>query len=905
VSRDTSSTRDRPLVLPFEQIGAEALPRVGGKAANLGELAGAGFPVPTGFCVTTAAFDAFIAGAGDLGVAFDALGDLDGKDAEAARRAAEQMRARLELAPLPAEVGACVLAAWSALDTGAAYAVRSSATAEDLPGASFAGQQDTFLNVRGSDALLDAVRRCWVSLFTDRAVLYRARGGHGHRAVKLAVVVQRMVLPEVSGILFTADPVNGRRGTVSIDAGYGLGEALVSGLVNADLYRVDAQSGALLEVRVGDKALAIRPRPEGGTVQEPVPEALRAARVLDDAAVAALVALGKRVEAHYGRPQDIEWCSEGGRYFVVQARPITSLYPLPEPAPRDAGLHAYASFGHFQMMTDPMPRAAIEVWRLLLSFGGAAADGSVPESTAVKSAGSRIYLDLTALLRHPLFGRVFPGIITHVYEAMGRGLSGVRERPEFRLGGASWAATGALAAFALPVALRLCARLLFVDPDALRHDVEAFTEAVLDDARRRLREAAPGAERLREARRVLVATFPRVFTRVPPAIAAGIVSQRLLVALAERGLISASPDDLSALERGLPGNVTTEMDLAVGDLADRARYHPELVAALRRKPFTEALALAPSLEGGPAFADSWRAFLQRYGMRGPGEIDVSRPRYVDEPAPLVGAILGNLTVASAERAYGAHRQRHLALANEADAAGERLVAAARQGPGGLLRARLVRRLVRLARAGSGLREHPKFLLVGLLGQVRDVFRDVGAQLVQRGSFERPGDVYLFDSHELIAALEAASAPDLRLKVAARRAQLAADAQRSPPFVMASDGEIPALAARSDIPDDALPGTAASGGVVEGTARVVLDPAREVLQHGEILVAPHTDPGWTPLFIHAAGLVTEVGGLMTHGSVVAREYGIPAVVSVAGATRRIVTGQRIRVDGTRGFVELLS
>jgi phosphohistidine swiveling domain-containing protein len=924
-----------PLVLPFEGISSVDLPRVGGKAANLGELTRAGFPVPPGFCVSTLAFDAFLAGRPELDAAYESLEALDGKDVDLARRAAEQMRAALTHVPTPAAVEHAVLAAWNALDPAAAYAVRSSATAEDLPGASFAGQHDTFLNVRGSDALLDALRRCWLSLFTDRAVLYRARGGFGQRAVKLAVVIQRMLRPELSGILFTADPVSGHRGTVSIDAGYGLGEALVSGLVNADLYRVDKASGALLEVRVGDKALAIWPLLEGGTRQEALSDELRHARVLDAAAVSALVALGKNIEAHYGEPQDIEWCSERGQLFVVQARPITSLYPLPEPRPSDPDLHVYGSFGHFQMMIDPLPPVSIEAWRLLLSFGKDEPHVSPREARAVTEAGSRIYLDLTGLLRQPLLGRVFPLFLSHMYEALGRGLMAVSERPEFRRGKSSWAAARAIASFLVPLLTRLLMRLAFADPDALRPEVEAFGERVVAEMRRRLQAAAPGAERLREARRVLVATFPRVFTRVPPSIAAGIVSQRLLVVLAEHRVIEASREDLSLLERGLPGNITTEMDLAVADLVDRVRAAPELAELLRTRPIAAALELAPTLEGGPAFAEAWHAFLQRYGMRGPGEIDLGRPRYIDDPAPLVSVILGGLGLVDArartdasslgerpvdgrpvdgrpvderpmvEHGAGAHRVHHATLARDAGAAALRLDAAARRGFWGPLRAPLVRRLVRLARAGSGLREHPKFLLVRIFGLVRAALREAGARLVERGSLSQVDDVYLFRFEELCAALEAPTPLDLRSAAAERRARLAADAQRSPPFVMTSDGEVPTLAARTDIPANALSGTAASSGVVEGPARVVLDPAREVLQRGEILVAPHTDPGWTPLFVHAAGLVTEVGGLMTHGSVVAREYGIPAVVSVSGATQRIVTGQRIRVDGTRGFVELLS
>ncbi|MCY1078652.1 phosphoenolpyruvate synthase [Archangium lansingense] len=901
----TSGTE--PLTLPFEHISAADLPSVGGKGANLGEMARAGFPVPPGFCVTTAAFDAFLTGCGELQTLYASLDALDGKDIEAARRAAESTRAALSRAPLPPAVADAVLGAWRNLGAEASWAVRSSATAEDLPDASFAGQQDTYLNIRGADALLDAVRRCWVSLFTDRAVLYRAKSGFGHRGVKLSVVIQRMVLPEVSGILFTADPITGRRGTVSIDAGFGLGEALVSGLINADLYKVDKATGELLEVQVGDKALAIRPKPEGGTWEERLSEDTRRARALDDAALRELVAMGVRIEKHYGKPQDIEWCIEAGKLYVVQTRPITSLYPLPEPAPDDEGLHVYASFGHFQMMTDAMPPLAIQVWKLLLPFDRTplATPDAPAESRAATIAGSRIYLDTTPMLRHPVLGRVIRSVLGHVYEDLGRGLSTLASRPAFQRGAHSGRARmRVVGRFFLPIIARVLARLFVMEPSQLRPRVESYIESRVAETRARLAAATPGGARLREARRVLSELLSQAFTHLMPNILSGVIANRLLVNLVRRGVLGGTEEDLSALERGLPGNVTTEMDLAVGDLTDRVRPYPALAALLRSRPATEALAAARDVEGGPAFLEAWRAFLERYGMRGPGEVDLSRPRYQDEPAPLIAAIVGGLGPASAGRSAGEHRAHHAALAAKAEAASERLVTASRRGLTGGMRAGLARRWVRLARAGMGLREHPKFLLVRVLALVRDAVREAGALLVQRGALSSVDEVYLFRFEELIAALEATQAPDLRALVEERRATLQRNAKRAPPFVMASDGEIPSLAAREDVPPGALSGTAASAGVVEGLARVVLDPASEVLHAGEILVAPHTDPGWTPLFVHAAGLVTEVGGLMTHGSVVAREYGIPAVVSVAGATQRIRTGQRIRVDGTRGFVEVL-
>ena len=896
-----------PLILPFERIRAADLLRVGGKGANLGEMARAGFPVPPGFCVTTAAFDAFLEGCEGLEGLHAALEALDGQDVEAARRVAGSTRDVLGRVPLPPAVAEAVLGAWRDLGPEAAWAVRSSATAEDLPDASFAGQQDTYLNIRGAEALLDAVRRCWVSLFTDRAVLYRARSGFGHRGVKLSVVIQRMVLPEVSGILFTADPVTGRRGTVSIDAGFGLGEALVSGLVNADLYKVDKESGALLEVRVGDKALAIRPRPEGGTFEEPLDETQRRARVLDDAAVRELTALGLRIEAHYGAPQDIEWCIEAGRLYVVQARPITSLYPLPVPAPEDEGLHVYMSFGHVQMMTDPMPPLALQVWRLMFPFGKppSAGPGQAPvESQITATAAHRMYLDVTPLLRHPVLRRGVRGVLGYVYEDMRRGMDVLMSRPAFQRGASVGRASSWTAGRFLLLTLgRVLSRLFFADPAQLLPRVEAFGEARFVTMRDRLAAAPVGAGRLREARRVVSELLASLLV-LPPSIAVGFLARTLLGRLSQRGVLGGTPEDIDALERGLPGNVTTEMDLAVGDLADRVRPHPALAELLRSRPAPEALVAARDVEGGPAFLEAWKAFLARYGMRGPGEIDVSRPRYKDAPASLLAAVLGGAGPATAGRVPGAHRAHHEALAAKAEAATERIIAASRRGLTGGLRARLARRLARLARAGSGLREHPKFVLIRVFDLVRGAMLEAGGLLVQRGALMTAEDVFLFRFEELIAALEASPMTDLKVLAGERRASLQRDARRAPPFMMASDGEIPPLAAREDLPPGALSGTAASAGVVEGRVRVVLDPAHEVLHAGEILVAPHTDPGWTPLFVHAAGLVTEVGGLMTHGSVVAREYGIPAVVSVAGATRRLRTGQRIRVDGTRGCVEVL-
>jgi pyruvate,water dikinase len=493
-------------------------------------------------------------------------------------------------------------------------------------------------------------------------------------------------------------------------------------------------------------------------------------------------------------------------------------------------------------------------------------------------------------------------LLSRVYPDLGEGIAALTRKvssdPDGRRGRAK---LKTLLGYLVPVLSRVAFRLLFTDPARLKPNADAFTERQVAAARARISSATPGAPRLREARQLLSELFRRAFLNLAPSIPVGLIASELVRRLAQVSADEHTLSDLAALERGLPGNVTTEMDLVMGDVIDRVRPYPAVLELLRTRPPGEALAAAASLEGGAAFLQAWNEFIDRYGMRGPGEVDLSRPRYKDDPAPLIATLLGS---SGSARALGEHRARHAALTAEADAATERLVANARRGRFGAVRARVLRRLIRTARAGFGLREHPKFLLVRVLDLVRDVVREAGATLAGRGSLDAADDVFFFSFEEVLIALEASSVKDLRAVVLERRASLRRDAQRSAPFVVASDGEIPALAARTNLPPGAMAGTAASAGVVEGLARVVLDPAAEVLHDGEILVAPHTDPGWTPLFVHAAGLVTEVGGLITHGSVVAREYGIPAVVSVAKATERIRTGQRIRVDGTRGVVEIL-
>jgi phosphoenolpyruvate synthase/pyruvate phosphate dikinase len=372
-------------VLDFQEIDRTQVAVVGGKGAHLGELSRIqGIHVPPGFCVTTGAFLRIVAEAPSLGERLDRLSRLEPDNREAIRALGAEIRGTLEAVAVPGDIAAAITGALARLGEQAAYAVRSSATAEDLPTASFAGQQDTFLNVVGAAEVLRHVGRCWASLFTERAVTYRLRNGIDHRQVRMAVVVQRMVFAEAAGVLFTADPVTGNRRVASVEAGFGLGEALVAGRVSADVYRV--RDGGVVARTIGAKRLAMLPSPAGGTRERDVEPELREQPALTDAQVVRLAGLGRRIEAHFGRPQDIEWCLAGDDFHIVQSRPITTLFPIPEAG--DGENHVYISVGHQQMMTDAIKPLGLSFWQM-----------TTPRPMA--EAGGRLFVDVTQILASP------------------------------------------------------------------------------------------------------------------------------------------------------------------------------------------------------------------------------------------------------------------------------------------------------------------------------------------------------------------------------------------------------------------------------------------------------------------------------------------------------------------------
>ena len=859
-------------VLDFQEIDQTQVAVVGGKGAHLGELSRIeGLRVPAGFCVTTDAFQRIMAEAPSIDDRLDRLSRLKPDDREAIRALSAEIRRTLEGIAIPDDLAAAITRPLARLGEQAAYAVRSSATAEDLPTASFAGQQDTYLNVVGPAAILQHVSRCWASLFTERAVTYRLRNGLDHRKVHMAVVVQQMVFPQAAGILFTADPITGNRKVASVEASFGLGEALVSGLVNADVYKV--RDGEVVARAVATKQLAIHASPAGGTQGQAIEPEWQEQPALTERQVVRLAQLGRRIEAHFGCPQDIEWCLVDDGFQFVQSRPITTLFPIPEAG--DQENHVYISVGHQQMMTDPLKPLGLSVWQL----------------TALRpmyEAGGRLFVDVTQNLASPAGRAGLLGLLGKSDLLIGDAVQTILDRGDF-VPSLPDEAPGAAPAGAPPAPIE-------TDP-AIVAELIARNQASIAALERDIRTKSGSAlldfilADIQELQRIL--WDPQSHQ----ALMAGIeatwwLNEQLQAWLGEKNAADT-------LTQSVPHNVTSEMGLALLDVADVIRPHPEVVAFLRQVADEEFLDELPGLPGGREARDAIRAWLDKYGMRCVGEIDITRPRWSERPTTLLPVLLGNVKnfePGAAERRFEQGRQEALKKEQE-------LLERLRVLPDGDQKADETKRMIDRVRTFIGYREYPKYGMVSRYFVYKQALMEEADRLVQAGVLRGREDIFYLRFQEIQDVVRT-NQVDHEL-VLQRKDAFRSYRALTPPRVLTSDGEaVSGAYRRDDLPAGALVGLPVSAGTIEGRARVILDIAEADLDPGDILVTAYTDPSWTPLFVAIKGLVTEVGGLMTHGAVIAREYGLPAVVGVEHATRLIRDGQRIRVHGTDGYVEIL-
>ncbi len=917
-------TQTRILPLQSEEATLET---VGGKGASLARLVRAGFPVPDGFLIPTAAYLDYVA-ANDLKKRIiSRLTNLPFDEPAASQEASAEIRAWFLVETMDGGWTSSIRRAYADMGSGP-VAVRSSATAEDLPDMSFAGQQETYLNIVGEQMLFEAIVNCWSSLWTARAISYRSRNSIPHDDVALSVIVQLMVQSEASGVLFTANPLTGKRSETAIDATLGLGEALVGGLVEPDHYVVDGISGEIIHKTLGAKALAIRGVAGGGVVTEDVDAGERQA--IPDDVINQLTELGQRVSALYPSPQDIEWAWSENQLHLLQSRPITSLYPIPD-VPTDP-LSVFISFAVIQGLLTPITPLGQDVIKLV--FAGFAKvfrfDLTQETQRVLFSAGERLWVNVTPLLRNSIGRKILGGALPAVAPGAAQTIELLLDDPRLAVGrgGIRFSTFRRLAGFLLPSMMRVIR--LWRTPEQGRERVTRLMDETVLHTKTRSEVTGDTQEVLAQSLEILHRArniFPDV--AIPEGITPIVAGMAPFFGIMRRfGAQAAEASEnpafaLAYLEiaRGLPHNVTTEMDLALWRVAQTILTDSDSSKIFQGISASDLAARYLQANLPSRVQESIDVFIERYGARGVGEIDIGLPRWREDPTHIMQVLQSYLQIKDPDKAPDAVFARS---AKSAEQAAAHLETAVRQMYGGFIKARLLRWAISRYRALAGMREAPKFFAIRIMGIIRQGLLQSGQELVDAGHLKQHDDLFFLSIRELDELNDAMfkfrnrlateqNERDLRthtqaiqVRIAERRAKYQREHLRKQiPRIVLSDGMTYFEGVRApEGQEGAIMGDPVSPGEVEGTARVIFDPHSSQLAPGEILVCPGTDPAWTPLFLSASGLVMEVGGMMTHGSVVAREFGIPAVVGVHQATERIKTGQRLRVNGSSGEITLL-
>ncbi|MHA1745656.1 MAG: PEP/pyruvate-binding domain-containing protein [Promethearchaeota archaeon] len=862
----------------FKTISKSDITTVGGKGANLGELTRVNIPVPPGFCITTKAYTHFLESNKLSPILQKMMEDLEKKNQ------ISQIHPTIETlflnSSIPDDLIAEISRNISQIGNQFAYAVRSSATSEDLPDASFAGQLNSYLNIKGNDQIFIHVRKCWASLFTERVILYRKANEIDLSNLKISVIIQRMVNSEKSGIIFTADPVTQNRNVMTVDAGFGLGEALVSGLISADFYRIDKLNWNIIEQKISQKSMGIFPDPskDTGVVEIKLEETQQSISTLSEDQCIALAKLAQKIETHYGSPQDIEWAIEKEEIFITQARPITTLFPLI--VPLDGKAHLFLNFNYIQVMMDPVRPLGQSVLRMMLTRE---LDATSDECAVLHAAGNFLYADYSSILKFKGLRSKIKNMLSFILDqstasAIQKGIDKLEDQIE-----SSFKDRMVLRRTMLrivPIGLMGLQNYLFRNPQKIFEKGANNLDSLVDTYRTQLATSSNNLSLVFTIERILHQILLHKVIYAGATILPGLILFRSLGKQAKK---DGWEQDFNNLTRGLRGNITTEMDLEVASLTDL------LIKAEKTKNRQE-------------FETAFNKFLEKYGMRGPSEIDITRDRYFENQQMLLNIMEGN----KRNKIQGDHLKNYEELTQKSHESVERIINSYK----GLKKKKMIRKLD-LFRACMPFREHPKYAIMRIFWLIKQSLLKIGRDLREEGWVETTKDIYYLRLPEIQAILECPKEQKvnkmirIQEKIKKQKRMYSNAFKMNSPKVLTGDGEI----MKSEIhienyPEGAIIGSAVSTGIITGIAHIIQDPTREVLHKGEILVAKFTDPGWTPLFINAAALVMEVGGMMTHGSVIAREYGIPAVVGADCATQRIKTGQKIRVNGDLGFVEII-
>lgn len=873
----------QPYVLSFQEIDKTRLVEVGGKGLNLGELSKIdGIQVPDGFCITTEAYRKSLENNHELEVLLEKLTELKAHDRNQISQISREIRSAIENIRVSKEIEDEISRALTLYGEQQAYAIRSSATAEDLPHASFAGQQDTYLNIKGRDKIINAIIRCWASLYTDRAITYRIQNGFDHKKVLLSVVIQKMIMSEVSGIMFTADPMTSDRKFLSIDAGFGLGEALVSGIVNPDIYKV--KNGSITRKTIGAQKLEIQPTEEGGTKELEIEENRQLGQVLSDQQILRLADIGKKIEVYFGAPQDIEWCLFNNEFYIVQSRSITTLFPVPESTDHHKP-RVYMSIGHTQMMTDAIKPLGMSFFEFI-------------SSAQLDKAGGRLFVDITHDLSS-VVGKNRLVMATGKQDLLiQRAIKTLIEDKAFMSSlprGKRNVQGGIFTMSSIVETMKVRRKN---DPSIIDEILSGFEKEVREiDHQLSKLSGEEALEFIRKDRDKLLAMAydPRMIG----AIIAGIMVNDSINKNIENWLGEKSVADV--LSKSVEHNITTEMGMALCDVADTIRKYPKILEYISNEPDDESfLKEMVKLPGGKETSQVFKAFLDKYGMRCPGEIDITKDRFEEKPTQLISILLNNIRVLEP----GEHIVRFEKGKQEARAKEVEIIRQLEKMPGGLKKAKKIKKSISLLRNFIGCREYPKYYIVRRYQIYKKALMEEAGRLVNKGVIKNCEDIFYLYFDELCQVVRS-NKVDYNV-IETRKSDYVRYEKLTPPRVITSEGLVPPTTlASGNTPKGAISGIPVSSGVVEGRARVVLSVNDAKLEEGDILVTQFTDPSWTPLFVTIKGLVTEVGGFTTHGAVITREYGLPGVVGVENATKLIKDGQRIRVNGTEGYVEILN
>ncbi|MGG2015122.1 phosphoenolpyruvate synthase [Bacillus sp. S10(2024)] len=868
------------LVLGFQEMENTQLLLVGGKGLHLGELSKIeGIQVPEGFCVTTVGYQKAIEQNETYHALLDRLAMLKVQDRDQIGEISRKIRQLIMEVEIPSDVVKAVTHYLSQLGDEHAYAVRSSATAEDLPHASFAGQQDTFLNIIGKEAILQHINKCWASLFTARTVIYRMQNGFDHRQVYLSVIVQKMVFPQASGILFTADPITSNRKLLSIDASFGLGEALVSGLVSPDCYKV--QEEEIVDKMIATKKLAIYGRKEGGTETQQIDPDQQKTQTLTEQQILQLARTGRQIEAYFGCPQDIEWCLVDDTFYIVQSRPITTLYPIPEA--NDQENHVYVSVGHQQMMTDPMKPLGLSFFLLTTN-------------APMRKAGGRLFVDVTHMLASLDSRKMLLDAMGQHDPLMKDSLMTIIERGDFiksLLNDKQEQSSGK----SNKSVSSTDSRAQIENDPTIVSDLIKSSQTSIEELKQNI-QTKLGLDLFTFILEDIQILKKILFDPQSSAVfmaamdASTWINEKMSKWLGEKNVADT-------LSQSVPNNITSEMGLALLDVADVIRPYSEVIDYLQHVKDDNFLDDLVKFDGGREAQDAIYDYLCKYGMRCAGEIDITRTRWSEKPITLVPMILNNIKnfePNASNRKFEQGQQEALKKEQE-------LLDRLKQLPDGEQKVKEAKRMIHLIRNFIGYREYPKYGMINRYFVYKQALLKEAEQLVQEGVIHEKEDIYYLTFEELHEVVRT-NKLDYQI-ISKRKDEYKLYEKLTPPRVITSDGEIIAGEyKRENLPAEAIIGLPVSSGVIEGRARVILNMEDANLEDGDILVTSFTDPSWTPLFVSIKGLVTEVGGLMTHGAVIAREYGLPAVVGVESATKLIKDGQRIRVHGTEGYITIL-